>query len=791
MVARLGGNTKSARISRETVVHWILIAILLLGFGLRVYRLADKGIWFDEGWSSWMARKSLVGIAERTAYDTHPPLYFWVLHAWRAGSGDSEFGLRFLSVAVGVFTVAATYLLGRTVAGRGPGALAALLVSISRFNIWWSQEVRMYSLAALLATLSLWAAVRLWDRHRPRDWVLYVLFTVAGLYTLYLFVLVMAVTNLVWLWVLLHSGNRRRELARWATAQLVVLLLFVPWLVYALGRIPTWSVATPVALGQFVQIYWTVLTTGISVNVEDYRWLVAPVLAIFLAALTSLFWEGRLDWRMGRNTVLLLLGLLLPAGMVYLISIPREAFFYSPQLAPRYLLLFAPSLYILLAWGLEKIGAGRRWSLGAFLTSIVVGVALFGLWQYYPGRILVDDYKALAATLRAYRRVDDAVVLYTDRDWPVFDYHVPSFWVGIPNGQPMTPGTADYYLSPVWVDHQGVWLVVTPDSSINDPLGEVPAWLAARATRVVEYRFTDKVLRFYARTEERAGEAQKLALSVEPSHPVQADLWPGLQLVGYDQPVREIRGGDILHLLLYFRRRGGVDNSGAGLEVSLVSEDGTTWKRVQVPWPPLDMGSAYVLQQVDIPTPPDAPDGPYSFVLRALSGGQEVCLGRIRLKGQRNVALAVDDVQVAQPIESSFAEGIRLLGYDVETSKLTPGDTLPLTLYWEAGQPIEHRYKVFTHLLGETFNEGTSSFLWGQQDNEPVGGARPTSTWRAGEVIVDHYSIPLAPTAPTGRYLLEVGMYDPATGARLPVLDGEGRTVAEQVNLTYVMVEGR
>jgi 4-amino-4-deoxy-L-arabinose transferase-like glycosyltransferase len=761
---------------------------LLVSFGLRVYRLGDKSVWWDEGLAAWAARQSLAEIARWTAADVHPPLYFWMLHFWRLGSGDSEFGLRLLSAVVGVLTVAATYRLGRAVGGARAGLLAALLVAVSRFDVWWSQEMRMYALAALLAALSLWAAVRFWERDRLAGLGRYVLFTAAGLYTLYLSVSVMVVANLAWPWVFWRAERRGRALLRWGAAQAAVLALFAPWLLYALGHIPTWSSASPVAFDVFLRIYWTVLTTGVPVSVERYLWLTLPILAIFLAGLAALLWTGRRDWRVGRNAALLLLGVLLPAAVVYLVSLPRETFFYSPQLAPRYLLIFAPAFYVLLAWGLSRLGERFGPSISALLSVVVLGVAGYGLWEYYPGRVLLDDYKALAATLHAYGRPGDAVVLYTDKDWPVFAYHHPGRWYGLPHARPMTPSAAAAYLSPIWAEHGGIWLVVTPYAPVNDPQGQVPAWLAAQASRAVEHRFADKVLRFYARTEERAGSAVELAPGVRPPRLLPADLGTGPGLAGYGQPLREYQSGDTIHLFLYWAGGSGGSEPVPDLELTLVDKGGGAWKRAAVPGRTASAATGYVRQQVDLVVPPEAPSGEYAFGLQPLAGGEALYFGRVALRQRDRAALTDTDVTVAHPTETDFGGGVRLLGYDLEAEGLEPGGTVYLTLYWQAREPVERRYKVFTHLLGEVFNAGSGNFLWGQQDNEPVSGTRPTSTWRSGEVIVDSYVIPLEGQAPAGRYALEIGLYDPATGERLPVLDEGGQDVADHVVLDYVTV---
>jgi 4-amino-4-deoxy-L-arabinose transferase-like glycosyltransferase len=772
----------------QTAVLWLLVMVLLISFGLRVYRLGDQSVWWDEGYSTWLARQSFVEIAQGTSRDTHPPLYFWLLHLWREGSSDREFGLRFLSAGVGLLTVAVAYCLGRAVGNRLVGLLAALLVGISPFHIWWSQEVRMYAPAALLATLALWAALRVWDRGRLVDWVLYVLFTTAGLYTLYLNVLVLMVINLAWLWVFWCSERRRSTLIRWMSAQVVALLLFAPWLIYAVGRVPIWSAATPVSSDVFVKIYWTVLTAGIPVNVERYGWLTIPVLVIFIAGLVALLWTGWRDPRLGRNGTLLLLCLLFPTGVVYLLSLPREAFFYTPPIAPRYLVIFAPAFYVLVAWGMDRLGEGRRWLVGVLAMATFVGVAVYGLWQYYPARVLEDDYKAVESTLQAYGGAGDGVVLYTDRDWPIFDYHHLGAWLGIPNGQRMTPETADHYLAPVWDEHDGIWLVVTPYATINDPQGEIPAWLEARASRIVEHRFVDKVLRFYARTEDRADAADELAPDSGPARSLSVDVAPGLRLAGYEQAVREYRSGDTIHLFLYWEPDRGSAAKADGLEVSLVGEQGDVWQRVEIPWPTAPEGGGTVREQVDLVVAPDAPDGAYTFAVRATSGGETFRFGQATVRQQEYASVRPSDVVIGHPLQTDFGDGVRLLGYDLAAEELEAGGTVDLTLYWQARQSIGQRYKVFTHVLGEVFNPATGNSLWGQQDNEPVGGARATSSWRMGEVIVDEYGIALDPGIPSGRYAIEIGLYEPATGERLSVLDGDGDAVADHLILAYVQV---
>ena len=139
----------------------ILLVILLLAFGLRLYRLGDQSIWWDEGHAIWAARQGLAQAAGITARDVHPPLYLWMLSIWMRAAGESEFAVRYLSLIGGVLTVAVTFVAARRLIGRRAALLATLLIAAARFHIWWSQEARMYVWAAFACLLSTLFMLRL------------------------------------------------------------------------------------------------------------------------------------------------------------------------------------------------------------------------------------------------------------------------------------------------------------------------------------------------------------------------------------------------------------------------------------------------------------------------------------------------------------------------------------------------------------------------------------------------------------------------------------------------------
>ena len=139
---------------------------------------------------------------------------------------------------------------------------------------------------------------------------------------------------------------------------------------------------------------------------------------------------------------------------------------------------------------------------------------------------------------------------------------------------------------------------------------------------------------------------------------------------------------------------------------------------------------------------------------------QEQWISDIRLAQYGTAALPTTP---DEEITAQFGQDIQLTGYSLAgRSTLTPGEVIPLTLFWRSKRSLDERYKVFVHL------SGSDGLPLAQADAEPVGGLHSTDNWEAGELIIDRHGILLPPDISPGTYTVKAGLYR-LSGERLPV----------------------
>ncbi len=226
---------------KQTARVAVLIA-LLTGYGLRLHRLGDESLWYDETVSAHLAQETIPQLIAHTARDIHPPGYYLLLHLWqRLVQPTPAFGLEFLyawpSVFWGMVLMALIYALGRRLFDGKVATLGVILAAAHPYHLWYSQEVRMYTLGAALGLLVLWLGWNWLEHPRSTKSLLgYALTAASGMYVLYYFAFLLIPVNLYVLvraWRQASDRDIRGRMARllpWLAANLVALILWAPWL---------------------------------------------------------------------------------------------------------------------------------------------------------------------------------------------------------------------------------------------------------------------------------------------------------------------------------------------------------------------------------------------------------------------------------------------------------------------------------------------------------------------------------------------------------------------------------
>lgn len=144
---------------------WIIVAlIVLVALAFRLPGLATRSLWIDELFTEWFAARSFTELwTDVPQFETHPPFYYSILKLWIGLFGNSELGLRSLSLVLSLATVLVVALSGRFLnagwRGRAAGLLGAALLAVNYASIREAQNARPYALQGLVCTVAILATL--------------------------------------------------------------------------------------------------------------------------------------------------------------------------------------------------------------------------------------------------------------------------------------------------------------------------------------------------------------------------------------------------------------------------------------------------------------------------------------------------------------------------------------------------------------------------------------------------------------------------------------------------------
>lgn len=425
----------------------LLILILLLAAGLRVYNLGAQSFWYDEGVAYGHSQRSLFEMIPRLQNNVHVPAYFGSLALWEDATGSSEFALRYYSVLWSMISVAATYALGKRLAHPIVGLAAAFLLAVNGFSIYYAQETRMYAMLAAVGALSFWAFVRFAqlamqphtgqsETKKLWQWAIaFAVFNTIGEYTHVSYALlmlsqgVMAILmlgNLAWraIQAKIPFMHLARVFGIYLLVNLASVLLFSPWIGVAIsqtGAQPNISDVMPLSdVLQMIQ-GWFAFGISYEVGIGGMATVAAALLVFSLLIVPSnrkpAWWMLLLPivWLLlsvsgylGLNLYGRYLRFLLPAQIAFLLCIGRGVWVLwelvprHPKPLTRYLPKFTAVIAVL----------ALGWTGASILPAL-----------YHDAAYQRDNYRGLAAQIENQAGANDAVILSSAGLQEIFGYY--------------------------------------------------------------------------------------------------------------------------------------------------------------------------------------------------------------------------------------------------------------------------------------------------------------------------------------------------------------------------------
>jgi hypothetical protein len=232
-----GHNQRIQRRAEFAVVAGLVIAGVFLRLpGLRM------GLWRDEGATYFdIVATSLRELLHNVSVsELNPPGFFVLMHYWADAVGAGEIAFKMPAFLCGVLLIPATYFLTRGLTASVPARLvAATVATVAPEAVFYSQEARPYTLAALLVCCTLMFYIRsVTERGSLAPLVGFVICGVLALYVHYTILLLFAaltiVTTIFW-----RGGRLSGRALPIVSAMAVVFALFGPWLPIFLTHLTT------------------------------------------------------------------------------------------------------------------------------------------------------------------------------------------------------------------------------------------------------------------------------------------------------------------------------------------------------------------------------------------------------------------------------------------------------------------------------------------------------------------------------------------------------------------------
>lgn len=370
---------------------------MVLATILRFYHIDFQSVWLDEICSiieanpetRWSDLEATIMVS-----DPHPPLYFALMKILFQLFGYTTFVARAFSAVIGVAGVYAIYLLGKEINNKNTGLIAALLLAINSFHIYYSQEVRMYALLLLFTILSYYRLVLFLKNNSYKNALLYGLFTGFMLLTQFfgLFVLASQLVFLLYVFIKKEKSSKILFFKQLLISGIVIVISFLPALtIFIETTKKKYSAIQPTTLDTIFLIFKDFVQ-------HSY------ILLLFYSALILLFIYYACKEKMKESYLILF------SWIIITLAIPIiRSYLVTPMIVSRYFIAILPAFIIIISIAILYFKNNIiKISILLFLTAITL-YRLFISNDYY-NKIAKTQFREITEFIKKENKENDQVV---------------------------------------------------------------------------------------------------------------------------------------------------------------------------------------------------------------------------------------------------------------------------------------------------------------------------------------------------------------------------------------------
>ena len=343
-------------------LHIVTIIVGIIFIALPIFHTC---LWFDESYSTAIVNHTFKDIWLIGGHDVHPILYYWILHILNLIFGNNILVYRIFSVMCMVALGIIGYTHIRKDFGEKTGLLFSFLVFFFPVNVVYAGEIRMYSLAMLLITLTAIYAYRIYkkkDELNIKNWVLFAIFSLMSAYTHYYGLMAIGIINLFLMIVFIMQSIKNKKfepnLKAFIISGIIQIALYVPWMIYLMLQMKQVSTGFWVGI-HFPQTLIEIFTFQFVGNLIDTKYISDVVAGIYgiliIAYIVYLYFRDRKKDKLDKKTSPAIMAIRL-YGLVVLGACLVSLVIWRPIIYARYFLTITTMFMFLLAYTMSTKG---------------------------------------------------------------------------------------------------------------------------------------------------------------------------------------------------------------------------------------------------------------------------------------------------------------------------------------------------------------------------------------------------------------------------------------------------